>query len=63
MRYTVEQVEKWPRIGQTQNEDYGVDSVHAKKLKNGWVYANLWWRYQVPTLSWVLENGKLLQDD
>lgn len=63
MKYTAEQIDKWPQIGQDYNEDDGVDSIHAKKINGLWVYAKLYWRYRVASIGWVLEDGKLFEDE
>jgi hypothetical protein len=60
---TVSQVLKWKSIGQTYNEEWGVDDIRAKKINGQWVYAQIHYRHGVTFLGFVLINGKMIKDD
>lgn len=59
---TIDDVLKWPEIGDTYNEDYGVDGVRAKKINGAWAYVQLEWRYHVPSVGFIFYNGKSLEE-
>lgn len=47
-------------IGQTENEEYGVNGIYARKVRNEWEYACVWFRYKDGTLQWIMKNGKII---
>ena len=49
----------WLDIGQTYNEETGVDQVVAKKVKDNWVYVQIEWHFQRASIGFIIKDGVL----
>lgn len=59
---TVEDIQEWPEIGDTYNDDWGVDDVRAKLINGEWAYVQLEWRYKVASTGFIFYAGKQLEE-
>lgn len=44
-------------IGQTENEDWGVDAIYAKQEDGSWTYINVSFRNHTRSVQWALKDG------
>lgn len=55
-------VADWVEVGQTYNEDYGVDDVRGKLINGEWAYVQVEWYYRVPSQGFIIYDGKILEN-
>lgn len=60
-KLTVQHIIQWAQIGETYNEDYGVDTVHIKKINGKWAYVQVEWRFRIPDVGFIFYDGRQLE--
>lgn len=55
-------VSEWVEVGQTYNEENGIDDVRGKLIDGQWAYVQIEWSHRIPSLGFILYNGKSLEE-
>jgi hypothetical protein len=47
----------WIDVGQTYNDESGVDQLVAKQVGSSWVYVQIEWHYRSARIGFILKDG------